>query len=314
MQIGRLHRTQAKTVRSFFLAALLALVASCATTDEMEILRQDIGRLQRDSLTMQSELNAVRERATGSAKEESFAVMRESQAEIQSTVSNLSRDVQVLSGRFDENKYAVEKRLKDSSTEIELLRTQLAALEGQIKEMKSRINSLETLMKQQQETMKEQSRDKEAEEVRKQPPPAEEKSSLPVSEGKTAKYEAAYSLFKNKKYKEALDKFDLFLKEYPKDDLADNAQFWIAEAYYNEKDYEGAILAYEALLKKYPKSDKVPGSLLKQGAAFVEIGDTKTGRVIFEQLIERFPKSGEAELAKKKVSELNRGKSEKKNK
>jgi tol-pal system protein YbgF len=94
------------------------------------------------------------------------------------------------------------------------------------------------------------------------------------------------------------------MKEFPQDELADNAQFWIAETYYGEKDYETAILAYEAVLKKYPKSEKAQGALLKQGFSFVEIGDKKTGKTILDKLIEIYPESREAELAKKKIEEI----------
>ncbi len=117
-------------------------------------------------------------------------------------------------------------------------------------------------------------------------------------------YEEAYSAFKDRKYKEARQKFDAFIKEFPKGKLADDAQFWIAETYYSEKDFEGAIFAYETLLKKYPNSEKAPAALLKQGFSFIEVGDKKTGKVLLEQLIELYPNSKEAELAKKKLKEI----------
>jgi tol-pal system protein YbgF len=102
------------------------------------------------------------------------------------------------------------------------------------------------------------------------------------------------------------------MKEYSQDELADNAQFWIGETYYGEKDFEGAILAYEAVLKKYPKSEKAPGALLKQGFSFIEIGDKKTGKTILEKVVELYPESREAELAKKKIVEIEKGTGKKK--
>ena len=66
----------------------------------------------------------------------------------------------------------------------------------------------------------------------------------------------------------------------------------------------GICLAYEAVLKKYPKSEKAQGALLKQGFSFVEIGDKKTGKTILEKLVEIYPESREAELAKKKIEEI----------
>ncbi|GFP33926.1 hypothetical protein HKBW3S42_02265, partial [Candidatus Hakubella thermalkaliphila] len=100
-------------------------------------------------------------------------------------------------------------------------------------------------------------------------------------------YGASYAAFKDKKYKEAMEKLEAFLKEFPKDKLAGNAQFWIAQAYYAEGDYVGAIVAYDALLKNYPNSEKVPGALLKQGYSFIKMGDKKAARGILKQLKEK---------------------------
>jgi tol-pal system protein YbgF len=305
-----------KAVSQLILAALVAMLSACATTDDMEVLRQDISKLQKDSASMQNELSGIKEKTTGVAKEESFTTIRQGQAEMQSTLSNVSRDIQVLSGRFDENKYSVEKKLKDSLTETELLKAQLTAFEGQVKEIKKRIDTIESQAKEDRTSLKEQSGNNgnATKETSTQTISDAEKNVKPKSLDKKAQYDAAYALFTNKKYKEAREKFELYLKTYPQDELADNAQFWIGETYYREKDFEGAILSYETLLKKYPKSMKAPSALLKQGLSFVEIGDTKTAKVILDQVTERFPKTNEAEIAKKKSDEISKKQTLKKKK
>jgi tol-pal system protein YbgF len=275
--------------------------SSCATTEDLAFIRQDVSKLQRDSLAAKEDINKVKEKTTGVAREESVSVMRESQAEIQSTLSNLSRDIQLLNGRFEENKYFVEKTLKNSVSEMDLIKVQITGIEGQLKDIKSRLSTLEEQVKQQKDSLKEQQKEAEAKSGEPQKEGQPEKTIKPAD--KTSRYEEAYGAFKNKKYKQAREKFEVFIKEFPKDELADNAHYWIAETYYNEKDFEGAILSYETFLKKYPDSQKAPGALYKQGLSFIEIGDKKTGKVILEQLIERYPKSREAELAKKQLEE-----------
>ena len=295
---------------------IYCLLFSCATTENLDLLRQDTAQLRKESLTMKNELTALKEKTTGVAREDSFNVIRQSQAEIQSTLSNVSRDIQVLNGRFDENKYFTEKALKDSVAEMDLIKVQITSLEGQIKNIKEKLNALESHTEQQKEPPPQKQlteTGRNIEEPEKEPQHHEEQSLKPVaSNNKTAKYEAAYNAFKDKKYKEARKKFEVFIKEFPKDELADNAQFWIAETYYGEKDSEGAILAYETLLKKYPKSKKAPAALLKQGLSFIEIGDKKTGKVILEQLIERYPDSKEAGIAKKNIEDTKKKPAKKK--
>jgi len=295
----------------------VCLLSGCATTQDVDVLRTDVNRLLKDSYAAKSDIDSLKDKTTGVAREESFNVVRMSQAEMQSQLSTVAGEMQKLSGRFDENKYSVEKTLKDSTAEVELLKTQMTAMEKQVREVKDRLNDLEGHIKQQQESVQqEQAKEPERkpEESRKEAQPGEGKTAKPKLPGDSVQqYDEAYSAYKNKHYKDAREKFEAFIKEFPRDERTDNAYFWVAETYYNEKDFEGAILAYETHLKKYPNSQKAPGALLKQGLSFLEIGDKKTGRVILEQLIERYPKTKEADLAKNQVANIKKTTTKKKN-
>jgi tol-pal system protein YbgF len=293
-----------------FLLALSCLLSACATTSDVELLRQDVNRLQRDSQTTKGDLDILKEKTTGIAKEESFNVVRMNQAEIQSQLANVAKDIQVLSGRFDENKYSSEKTLRDWTSEMDLMKAQIASLERQTKEMKDKLAAFEGQSKLPKESSKEQELEKNPEQ--KEAGAGESQTVKPRASDRLGQYETAYNAFKNKRYKEAREKFDAFIKEFPKDELADNAHFWIAETFYNERDFEGAILSYETFLKQYPKSKKAQNALLKQGLSFIEIGDKKTGKAILEQLIERYPRTKEAELAQKSIDSLNKKPAKKK--
>jgi tol-pal system protein YbgF len=286
------------------------LLPACVTVQEVDMLRQDINRLQRDNVAVKSELDQLKEKTTTSASEESFNVIRQSQAEIQSGLVGITREMQVLSGRFDENKDFTEKSLRNAAMELDLIRAQTTTSENQIREAKGRLNTLEAQIKQVKEAQKEQPKntEKKAEEPQKAPAAEEKtvKAATPAANTAKTKYDAALKLYKAKKYKAAREKLGAFLKEFPKDQLADNALFWTAEAYYKEKDFEGAIAEYAELLKSYPDSAKAPAALLKQGYALIELHDKKGGKIILEQLVERYPKSREAMEAQKKLKELNR--------
>jgi len=226
------------------------------------------------------------------------------QAEIQSQLANVAKDIQVLSGRFDENKYSSERTLRDWTSEMDLMKAQIASLERQMKEMSNKLAVSEGQSSLPKEPSKEQELEKKP--AQQESGAGEPQTAKPGASDKLGQYDAAYNAFKNKRYKEARGKFEAFIKAYPKDELADNAHFWIAETFYNEKDFEGAILSYETFLKQYPKSKKAENAFLKQGLSFIEIGDKKTGKAILEQLIERYPKTKEAELAKKSIDDLNK--------
>jgi len=294
-----------QVVRRFLPLFLLLFVSACATSGDFELLRQDVNNLKRESFETKKEIDSLKEKTVGTVKEDSFTAVRESQAEISSRLSEIAQGLQELRGRFEENKYFFEKTLKDSASERELLKSQITGIENQIKTFKDKFAAIESQMKA-QELSNEQPVSAKTDSG--QTDKSEQKQDKVIAkkdtpDDKTKAYESAYQAFKDKKYKEAREKFEAFIKDYPKNELTDNAQFWIAETYYSEKDYEGAILAYETLLKKYPESEKTSGALLKQGLAFIDIGDKKTGRIILQKLIEKFPDSKDAELAKKKLAE-----------
>ncbi|GFM34176.1 tol-pal system protein YbgF [Desulfovibrio subterraneus] len=117
-------------------------------------------------------------------------------------------------------------------------------------------------------------------------------------------YDAAFTAFKDRRYKDALRMWEQFEKTYPKHSLVPNAIFWQGETNYQLKEYAPAILAYQKVIDKYSKSDKYRSAMLKQGIAFGKLGKNQAGRVRLEELIKKFPKTQEAERAKKALAEM----------
>jgi tol-pal system protein YbgF len=285
----------------YFLLCAMLMITGCVTTTDFDTVKGDTNQSRKDIFELKKDLNDLKAKTANVIKEEDFRAFRENQGDLHARVSDVEKTVQMLTGKFDENKYSTEKASKDSASEMTLLKAQMANIEDQIKEIKTRLKNLESQPGEAK---------KKPEETKKESP--QQLSKPVVPRDKVSQYEEAYDAFKDKKYKEAREKFETFIKEFPQDELADNTQFWIAETYYAEKDFEAAILAYEAVLKKYPKSEKAPGALLKQGFSFIEMGDKKTGKTILEKVTELYPDSREAELAKKKIDEIEKGSSKKK--
>lgn len=287
---------------------LLFLVSACVSNTDFYRLRSEVNDLRKESTAAKTEVDILREKTAGSVKEDSFTAVRESQAGMTSRVNDLSSSLQEIRGRFEENRYFVEKTLKESAGERDILRAQISSLESQMKVLKERMAVIEGMTKQREEMGGQQEPSAQVEGSGQKTEHATDKSpeKKDLQDARTKAYDAAYQAFKDKKYKESREKFETFIKDYPRNDLTDNAQFWIAEGYYAEKYYEDAILAYESLLKKYPDSKKTGSALLKQAFSFIEIGDAKTGKIILNKLIEKYPDSKDAELARKKLSALDK--------
>jgi len=101
-------------------------------------------------------------------------------------------------------------------------------------------------------------------------------------------------------YVSARESFDALLKNYPKSELADKAQFQLAESYFGEKKYENAILAYQVVIAKYLKSSNRAAALYKQARSFQKIGDTVNANARDKDLLKVYPNSPEAGLVRKK--------------
>ena len=110
--------------------------------------------------------------------------------------------------------------------------------------------------------------------------PKEEAPQIVVIEdsgaAKNSLYSYAIELNRQKKYNEARAKFQEFIKKYPKDQLAGNAQYWIGETYYSVNDMNNAMKAFQDVINKFPKSNKIPDAMLKIGYVPGKTGQ-KTG-------------------------------------
>ncbi|MFQ5983085.1 MAG: tol-pal system protein YbgF [Woeseiaceae bacterium] len=95
---------------------------------------------------------------------------------------------------------------------------------------------------------------------------------LPVPGGSDRdNYQAAFELLKEQRYEPAAMAFQQFLVSYPDSQLADNAQYWLAESYYVTQQYDVALGEFEKVINEYPTSRKVPDALLKVGYCNYEL-------------------------------------------
>ncbi len=93
-------------------------------------------------------------------------------------------------------------------------------------------------------------------------------------------------------------------QNFPSNDLASNATFYLGEIAYAQDDFKGAIASYETVLTNYPKSFKLPASLLKKAMAELELGMKASGIRDLREVERRFAGSDEARRAQAKLREL----------
>ena len=139
-------------------------------------------------------------------------------------------------------------------------------------------------------------------------PPAAAAVQRPAApaEGGTARraYDSALNVYRSGDYQGAIAAFEAFVKRYPRDPLAPNAQYWIGDAWFNLRDFRAAANAQQTLISNYPDSPKVPDAMLNLSSAQIALGDSQAARKTLEDVVARYPQTDAAEKARQRLAKL----------
>lgn len=215
---------------------------SCAPEDK-------IVTLQREILSLRQELNEIKDKTNKN-----------------------SEDIKELNQRVDK----ISQKVADNTTDIEKLK----------------LSKTQTSIPSQPQP---------PQEIKK-----EGKEEVTIPENDKQLYQYALDLYFKGNIEESRKLFVEFLKKYPDSDLYGNAIFWAGQTFYAEKKYKDAIDVWEIFLKKcdegkIKKCVKYPDAMLKLGYSYLELGDKEKAKTYLEDLIKKFPDTEPATLAKKKL-------------
>lgn len=136
-----------------------------------------------------------------------------------------------------------------------------------------------------------------------QAPANESPTPLPTASSDTL-YQNSLRDFSTGKYDLARQEFSDYLRNFPTNELASNAQFYLGEIAYAQGNYQDALAQYEIVMSNYPKSFKLAAAMLKKGFAELELGMKSSGIRDLRELVRRFPGSDESRRAQAKLKEL----------
>lgn len=202
---------------------------------------------------------------------------------------------------------ALAKNQLDFANQIEVLRADVARLTGQVEVL---TNSLEAAHKRQQDfyvdldarLRKLESAAAVAAAPQDAAVPAPQKPADPQAEMRD--YEAALSLFRGGKYKEAQAAFEGFVAAYPKSTLQPNATYWLGSSLYQQRQFDKAAEIYGKVATNWPNDPKAPDALLARANAQVEAKDVKGAIQTLEALIQKYPASPTAENGRARLKTL----------
>ena len=103
----------------------------------------------------------------------------------------------------------------------------------------------------------------------------------------------------------ALIEFQDYLRCWPNEEKAGDAQFYLGETLYSlKKDYEAAVTAYDTVLEKYPDHKKAPDAMYMKGRALMMSDQRGKAKQVLQELIKIYPNSEAARRAKGVVASM----------
>lgn len=117
-------------------------------------------------------------------------------------------------------------------------------------------------------------------------------------------YQNALRDYTSGKYDLARQEFSDYIKNFPSNDLASNAQFYLGEIYFAQNDFKNAIPAYDLVITNYPHSFKSAASLYQKASAELELGMHASASRDLRDVVRRFPGTDEARRAQGRLHEI----------
>jgi tol-pal system protein YbgF len=121
--------------------------------------------------------------------------------------------------------------------------------------------------------------------------PGPQLATLPPSQTPRDEFDLAYGYVLRKDFPLAQQAFQDFLKKYPSDPMAPEAQFWLGESLFQSKNYQSAAEAFVTMTKKYPSSAKQPDTLLRLGQSLAALQQRDLACVTLAEVGKKFPRA-----------------------
>ncbi len=287
---------------AFVFVGMVMLLSACAAQEDVLILNDKINAISSRTNEVYKEISGLQDQVSkmkAGLKSidtvKSVEVISKKQAEMGILLEDIKIELMRLQDRIERQENRWQELTGRSEAEDKVLAEKMQKLSDQINSLQAMINDLEkNVSREDKSAGKEGKSDTPA--VTKQAITAE-KTKIKAQKSAKEGYDAAYKLYKENAYRQAIEEFRAFLKGYPDSELAGNARYWLGECYYQQERYEEAILEYEKVVREH-KGPKIPAALLKQGLAFHHIGDIKNANFLMEKLIKEYPKTEQAEVAR----------------
>lgn len=276
------------------LDSMKALVDS-AVAAQINTLKDDLAQSISKSESLSARVDSL-QLLLSSDKGTPLDSVMASLADIESQVSD-----NLLQFNDDISTLQLHVRTQDSAT-YDIL-SQLVLLENKILSLTNSFNEIMNMSPAQSSSVS--STPQQAQNVYQQPgyaQPSNSRSQM-TEEDYKRQYIDALSNYQNGNYTEAVRMFNMLINANRNNDLADNAQYWIAESYYAEDNYQRAIVEFQKVFD-FSNSNKADAAQFKIGYCYLNMGNASMARSEFQKFINQYPKSDLIQKANQILAKL----------
>ncbi|HEX2120002.1 MAG TPA: tol-pal system protein YbgF [Thermoanaerobaculia bacterium] len=268
--------------RLTLIAAAALSAAGCISTSDFEAVQQQVAELQEELANIKRTASTREEVQNVNVRiAEQTETLLKSNATLVAKVAEIESQMQSTQGSTEQ-----------SSHRMDQLAQQLAQARRDVEEMRAQIAALTAVPA--------------APPAGAGETPSSGEMTVPATPAgdPMQTYQAAYRDYQRGNFDLAIEGFREFLQGNATSDLADNAAYWIGESLFSQRKYRDAIEQFDIVVSRYPRSDKVPGALLKKGYAYISIGERAQGVVQLQYVLHEHPRSQEAALARQRLRQL----------
>ncbi len=130
------------------------------------------------------------------------------------------------------------------------------------------------------------------------PPPARstgapepQLATLPPAGTPKDEYDMAYGYVLHKDYALAEQAFRDFLRKYPDEKLAPDAEYWLGESLFQRQRYRDAAESFLAVSTKHERSGKAPDALLRLGQSLAALNQKEAACATLAEVGRKFPRA-----------------------
>jgi tol-pal system protein YbgF len=264
----------------------LAVVSPAAAANkEHQQLMADIRMLQEQAQLLQNMLATLNEtlKAVNARLDQQADANRKAFADQKLLVDNLTKDLGVVREKVDDNNVRVGSLSQEVEALRQLVQQAVARPAGPVP-----VESSGAALPPGQVGP--------APPTAAAPPPSPAPTSIGTSPTKA--WDQAFGDYGAGLYDLAIDGFNAFIRDFPRHDQADDAQFLIGRSYLLDAKNDKAVEAFDKVIRTYPTSNSIPDAYYLKGVALRNLRQLDRAREAWDAVVKGYPESTAASLAK----------------